>query len=85
MLPSSLLQASTGQLDKVKLEWNDQAAVTVVMAAKGYPGDYKKGTVIRGLDLVTGAKVGSERGRCSTTSSIHVVCISVWQFGVHIW
>jgi phosphoribosylamine--glycine ligase len=41
----------------VKLQWRPDAAVTVVMAAKGYPGEFRKGTVIRGLDAVTGAKV----------------------------
>ena len=32
--------------------WSGRAAVNVVMAAKGYPGDYEKGTEIRGLDAV---------------------------------
>jgi phosphoribosylamine--glycine ligase len=31
------------------LEWNPDAAVTVVMAANGYPGDYRKGSVIGSL------------------------------------
>lgn len=31
------------------------------MAAKGYPGEYKKGSVIRGLESVTGAKVREHR------------------------
>ena len=56
-LADAMLLASTGRLDKVQLSWKEQAAVTVVMAAKGYPGNYQKGTVIRGLDKVTGAKV----------------------------
>jgi len=30
--------------------WHDQAALVVVMAARGYPGAYEKGTAIRGLD-----------------------------------
>lgn len=53
----ALLLASTGRLDKVDLKWSKEAAVTVVMAAKGYPGDYKKGTVIRGLGAISSAKV----------------------------
>jgi phosphoribosylamine--glycine ligase len=32
------------------VRWYPEAALTVVMAAKGYPGDYKKGTRIDGLD-----------------------------------
>lgn len=41
--------AATGRLDEIKLKWHTEAALTVVMAAKGYPGKYKKGTPIRGL------------------------------------
>ncbi len=37
-------------LDKVKAEWDQRASLGVVLAAKGYPGDYPKGDVIRGLD-----------------------------------
>jgi len=36
-------------LDRVKLEWDPRPAVCVVMASAGYPGDYEKGKVIRGL------------------------------------
>ncbi|WP_203292780.1 phosphoribosylamine--glycine ligase [Maricaulis parjimensis] len=32
------------------LQWTPEPAITVVMAAKGYPGDYKKGTLIEGVD-----------------------------------
>lgn len=42
---------------QVKLEWKPEASLTVVMAAKGYPGNYKKGTPIRGLERATTAKV----------------------------
>ena len=56
-LCEALLLASTGSLEKVDLKWKQQAAVTVVMAAKGYPGPYAKGTAIRNIEGVTGAKV----------------------------
>jgi phosphoribosylamine--glycine ligase len=49
LLPA-LLAARDGVLKHFDLRWYDDAALTVVMAAKGYPGDYKKGTEIRGLD-----------------------------------
>lgn len=53
-LKSDLLQvlyaASRGRLDDISLEWHDRAALCVVMAAEGYPGEYRKGTIIRGLD-----------------------------------
>ena len=45
-----LLAASEGQLAKVKPNWADDHAVTVVLAAKGYPDAYEKGSVIGGLD-----------------------------------
>ena len=42
--------AAEGRLADIKVNWADDHALTVVMAAEGYPGDYKKGTVIGGLD-----------------------------------
>jgi phosphoribosylamine--glycine ligase len=45
-----LLAATDGMLDKVSVRWRSECALTVVMAARGYPGDFEKGTVIRGLD-----------------------------------
>ncbi|MGD9866750.1 MAG: phosphoribosylamine--glycine ligase [Hyphomicrobiales bacterium] len=49
LLPA-LIATSDGMLANFDLRWRDEAALTVVMAAKGYPGDYRKGTIIRGLD-----------------------------------
>jgi phosphoribosylamine--glycine ligase len=37
-------------LDHLDLRWREAAALTVVMAAKGYPGSYEKGSELRGLD-----------------------------------
>jgi phosphoribosylamine--glycine ligase len=48
-LLSVLYAASKGMLDGIKLQWRDKTALGVVMAAEGYPGSYKKNTVIRGL------------------------------------
>ncbi|WP_284178315.1 phosphoribosylamine--glycine ligase [Rhabdaerophilum sp. SD176] len=42
--------AATGALDRVSVTLAASHAVGVVMAARGYPGDYAKGSVIRGLD-----------------------------------
>ena len=44
-----LVAASEGRLDGVSLDWHDDAALCVVMAAQGYPGDIVKGSEIRGL------------------------------------
>lgn len=48
-LAAAMLAACDGVLDKFDLRWWDDAALTVVMAAKGYPGSYERGTEIRGL------------------------------------
>ncbi|ABB33122.1 phosphoribosylamine/glycine ligase [Geobacter metallireducens RCH3] len=45
-----LLGVARGDLSGVAIEWHDKAAVCVVMAAEGYPADYRKGDEIRGLD-----------------------------------
>ncbi len=45
-----LLAVANGDISRVELEWYDQAAVCVVMASQGYPGDYPKGDVIDGLE-----------------------------------
>jgi phosphoribosylamine--glycine ligase len=46
----ALIASRDGQLKNFDLRWYNDAALTVVMAAKGYPGSYAKGTVIKGLD-----------------------------------
>ena len=42
--------AADGQLAHMSVRWRDEAALTVVMAATGYPGTPLKGSVIRGVD-----------------------------------
>jgi phosphoribosylamine---glycine ligase len=49
-LVPALLAARDGVLKDFDLRWYDEAALTVVMAAKGYPGEYAKGSVIEGLE-----------------------------------
>jgi phosphoribosylamine--glycine ligase len=49
-LVPALIASCDGQLKNFDLRWYPDAALTVVMAAKGYPGDYQRGTVIEGLD-----------------------------------
>jgi phosphoribosylamine--glycine ligase len=44
-----LLACAEGRLGQAQVNWADDHALTVVMAAKGYPGAYDKGTVIHGL------------------------------------
>ena len=50
-----LVRASEpGGLAGVELEWDERAAVTVVLASRGYPESASKGDVIRGLDRAGG-------------------------------
>ena len=47
---TAMLATIEGGLADLSLHWADSQAVTVVMAAKGYPGDYEKGSVINGIE-----------------------------------
>jgi phosphoribosylamine--glycine ligase len=49
-LVPALLASRDGVLKSLDLRWYREAALTVVMAARGYPGSYAKGSVIDGLD-----------------------------------
>ena len=48
ILPA-LMATSDGTLAGHDLKWRDEAALTVVLAARGYPGAYDKGTEIGGI------------------------------------
>ena len=48
-----LLACAEGWLDEIELEWHKDAALTVVLAAEGYPGAYMTGSEIRGLEAAT--------------------------------
>ena len=50
LLPA-LLATAQGRLTGIMLDWESDAALCVVMAAKGYPGAYDKGTEIKGLGV----------------------------------
>jgi len=56
-LLAALLDAAGGSLAGTRLQWAAAPALTVVMAANGYPGAYEKGTPIGGIDAVSSAKV----------------------------
>jgi len=66
-LLTTLIAMRDGQLHNLDLRWSDDVALTVVMASKGYPGTYEKGTEIRNLDAaaaVEGVQIfhaGTER------------------------
>jgi phosphoribosylamine--glycine ligase len=50
IVPVLMACTEQGQLAKMKLQWLPDACVTVVMVSGGYPGSYKKGFAIEGLD-----------------------------------
>jgi len=62
------------KLDKISIEWSDDACVGVVIASAGYPGNYKTGFPIAGLDEVdkevmvfhAGTRIGSTPGQVLT-------------------
>jgi len=51
-LGAVLLAAARKELGGIKLEWDAQTALCVVVASEGYPGSYEKRQVIGGLDAV---------------------------------
>jgi len=51
-----MLATAEGRLDEVDLSWDPRCCCCVVMASGGYPGDYKKGVPIRGLEKVAELK-----------------------------
>ena len=44
-----LLDCAEGKLDQSKINWANDSAISIVMASKGYPGEYSKGTTIRNI------------------------------------
>lgn len=49
----ALLAACDGVLDQITLRWSDDAALTVVLAARGYPAKPETGSAIRGIETAT--------------------------------
>ncbi|PJG82016.1 phosphoribosylamine--glycine ligase [Caviibacterium pharyngocola] len=43
------LKACDGKLNEIQSQWDERAALGIVLAAEGYPGDYRKGDEITGL------------------------------------
>ena len=52
-LLAALVATADGVLANFDLRWRDDTALTVVMAANGYPGAYEKGSEIKGLDAAS--------------------------------
>jgi len=52
-LVALVMHAQDGTLDRVEAEWDRRAALTVVLAAAGYPDHPRRGDIVEGLDRVT--------------------------------
>ncbi len=59
LLPA-LLAAVDGVLDRFDMRWHDDAALTVVLAANGYPGTPEVGTEIKGLEAASSCRRGAD-------------------------
>ena len=74
--------ALDGKLDRVAARWDTRAALGIVMAAGGYPGNYRKGDIISGLpqDDMADAKVfhagTAERDEQVVTNGGRVLCVT---------
>jgi phosphoribosylamine--glycine ligase len=55
-LAELLYACATGSLDDVKVDWSPDAAVTVILASGGYPGEYGTGFPIEGLRAAAGVE-----------------------------
>jgi len=66
-----MLAVVDGTLDQTKVEWSDGACVGVVMASGGYPGSYKVGFPITGLDRVDPDILVFHAGTEAEGQSIH--------------
>lgn len=51
-----MVKTIEGKLEEVELKWDKKFSLGVVLASGGYPGDYKKNKVIKGLDSLNGHK-----------------------------
>ena len=52
-----ILDCIDGKLNKTQIEWADDNCATVVMASKGYPGEYKKNTIIHGIEKLESSDI----------------------------
>ena len=76
------LKACDGKLDEVKSQWNPKASLGIVLAAEGYPGNYRKGDEITGLpqsavesEKVFLAGVAAKDGKLLTNGG-RVLCVT---------
>ncbi|WP_136253577.1 phosphoribosylamine--glycine ligase [Onishia niordana] len=82
-LAALCLAGTRGELDRATIQWDPRNAVGVVLAAGGYPGSYRKGDVIDGIEAAedTGCRVFhagtalDDQGRVATSGG-RVLCVT---------
>jgi phosphoribosylamine---glycine ligase len=89
-LVDACLATAEGRLDQMELKWKKEAAVCIVLAAGGYPGDYARGKVITGLKgagelanvavFHAGTKPGSDGA--VVTDGGRVLGVTAWGDGI---
>ena len=81
-LASLCLAALDGKLDQTEIQWDPRPTLGVVMAAGGYPDNYRKGDVIEGLDQADSDTVKvfhagtAEKDGQVVTSGGRVLCVT---------
>ena len=82
-----LVAATKQELHKIKIEEDDRFACTVMAVSGGYPGDYEKGYVIRGLDQIDktrkyliSCRYHNKRWKCSYEWRPGFLYHIFWQF-----
>jgi phosphoribosylamine--glycine ligase len=79
--------AGTGTLDKIDLQLDPRTAVTVMLVSEGYPGDFERGKVMSGLNLVQDSTLyhaGTKQGDNGEVLSNGGRVIAVTSFGSNI-
>ncbi|WP_207100686.1 phosphoribosylamine--glycine ligase [Paracoccus shandongensis] len=68
-----LLACAEGRLAGTSVNWADDHALTVVMAARGYPGAYRKGSIIKGLDTLSETSFAMTFHAGTTAKDGHII------------
>jgi phosphoribosylamine--glycine ligase len=76
-LAEALLAAAEGRLDAASFKLSPNSAVTVVLASGGYPGEYRKGLPISGLEKIEGAQASDLKVRWA----LRKIRVKVFQAG----
>ncbi len=76
-LAETLLACAEGRLDSARVRLSSKSAAAVVLASGGYPGDYRKGIPIRGLERIEGGEPSEAKVRWA----LQKIRVKVFQAG----